>query len=112
MSNDCTYVNQLTKNKNLDGTDDNSSDIIYQKITDYQLTIKADGKLVFFLCTFFLIKSNQIGFDDLVVVCPKRTCNKLHALSPIKNDTRYWIMVSVVTKKLSHTITIRSPLMV
>lgn len=46
------------------------------------------------------------------MICPKRTCNKLHALSPIKNDTRYWIMVSVVSKKLSHIITIRSPLMV
>lgn len=45
MSNDCTYVNQLTKNKNIDSTDDNSSDVIYQKINDYQLNIKVDGKL-------------------------------------------------------------------
>lgn len=57
-------------------------------------------------------KQIKTGFDDLIVVCPKRTSNKLHALSPIKNDTRYWIMVSVVSKKLSHIITIRSPLMV
>lgn len=70
---------------------------------------------------FFILKQNaknmyskqiKTGFDDLIVVCPKRTSNKLHALSPIKNDTRYWIMVSVVSKKLSHTITIRSPLVV
>lgn len=57
-------------------------------------------------------KLKPIGFDDLIVVCPKRTSNKLHALSPIKNDTRYWIMVSVVSNKLSHTIIIRSPLTV
>jgi len=61
---------------------------------------------------FVLKKLKCLGFDDLIVVCPKRTCNKLHALSPTKNDTRYWIMLSVVSKKLSHIITIRSPLMV
>ncbi|XP_008187329.1 vacuolar protein sorting-associated protein 13C isoform X2 [Acyrthosiphon pisum] len=93
MSNDCTFVNNLTKKNNHENIDDNSSEMMYKKITDYQLNIKVEG------------------FDDLIVVCPKRTCNKLHALSPVKNDTRYWIMVSVVSKKLSHIITIRSPLM-
>lgn len=45
MSNDCTYVNNLTKKKNFDNVDENSSEMIYKKITDYQLNIKVEGKL-------------------------------------------------------------------
>lgn len=49
MSNDCTYVNNLTKTKNFDNIDNNSSEMIYNKITDYQLNIKVEGNLgVFF----------------------------------------------------------------
>lgn len=49
MSNDCTYVNDLTKNKNFENVGDNSSEIIYKKITDYQLNIKVEGKNYFLI---------------------------------------------------------------
>lgn len=45
MSNDCTYVNNLTNNKNFDIIDENSSEITYKKITDYQLKIKVEGNI-------------------------------------------------------------------
>jgi len=44
MSNDCTFVNNLTKKMNYDNIDDNSSEMMYKKITDYQLNIKVEGK--------------------------------------------------------------------
>lgn len=44
MSNDCTFVNNLTKKKNYENIDDNSSEMMYKKITDYQLKIKVEGK--------------------------------------------------------------------
>ncbi|XP_050428442.1 intermembrane lipid transfer protein VPS13A-like isoform X2 [Adelges cooleyi] len=93
ISNDCTFVSNMTRHCNLEDNDHKSTNTIYRNITDNQLNIKVEG------------------FDDLIVVCPKRTCNKLHALRPVKNDTRYWIMVCVVSNKLCYTITIRSPLM-
>lgn len=45
MSNDCTFVNNLTKKNNFDGIINNSSEIVYDKITDYQLNIKIEGIL-------------------------------------------------------------------
>jgi len=45
MSNDCTYVNNLTRKNYFDNSDEDSSEIIYKKITDYQLNIKVEGKL-------------------------------------------------------------------
>lgn len=53
MSNDCTYVNNLTKKKDFDDIDDNSGDTIYKKINDYQINIKVEGKLL----TLFKINS-------------------------------------------------------
>lgn len=47
MSNDCTYVNNLANKNNFDNNDDDSSEDIYKKITDYQLSIKVEGKLNF-----------------------------------------------------------------
>jgi len=44
MSNDCTFVNNLTKKNNYENIDDNSSEMMYKKITDYQLNIKVEGK--------------------------------------------------------------------
>jgi len=44
MSNDCTYVNNLTKKMNFENINDNSSEMMYKKITDYQLNIKVEGK--------------------------------------------------------------------
>lgn len=44
MSNDCTFVNNLTKKNNHENIDDNSSEMMYKKITDYQLNIKVEGK--------------------------------------------------------------------
>jgi len=45
MSNDCTYVNNLTIKNNFDNIDDNYNELVYKKITDYQLNIKVEGKL-------------------------------------------------------------------
>lgn len=44
MSNDCTFVNNLSQKRNYDKIDDNSSEMMYKKITDYQLNIKVEGK--------------------------------------------------------------------
>lgn len=44
MSNDCTFVNNLTKKNNYENIDDNSSEMMYKKITNYQLNIKVEGK--------------------------------------------------------------------
>jgi len=44
MSNDCTFVNNLTQKQNYDNINDNSSEMMYKKITDYQLNIKVEGK--------------------------------------------------------------------
>jgi hypothetical protein len=49
MSNDCTFVNNLIKKKNFDNVDDNSSELIYTKISDYQLNIKVEGKFIFLI---------------------------------------------------------------
>lgn len=46
MSNDCTFVN---KKKNFDNIDDNSSEMMYKRITDYQLNIKVEGKSYFII---------------------------------------------------------------
>lgn len=48
MSNDCTFVNNLIKNKNVDHADDNSGEVIYKKITDYQLNIKVEGEFILY----------------------------------------------------------------
>jgi len=45
MSNDCTYVNNLTTKTNFNNVDDNSSELVYKTITNYQLNIKVEGKL-------------------------------------------------------------------
>lgn len=45
MSNDCTYVNNLTTKNNFDKVNDNSSELVYKKIMNYQLNIKVEGKL-------------------------------------------------------------------
>lgn len=61
MSNDCTFVNNLIKKKNFDNVNDNSSELIYTKITDYQLNIKVEGKFLFFilLTKIFLINNDM-----------------------------------------------------
>lgn len=43
MSNDCTYVNNLTKKKEYNDIDDDSDELIFKKITDYQINIKVEG---------------------------------------------------------------------
>lgn len=48
MSNDCTFVNNLTKNKNVDHVDENSGETVFKKITDYQLNIKVEGELILY----------------------------------------------------------------
>lgn len=54
MSNDCTYVNNLTKNKNFDNIVEGSSENIYNKITDYQLKIKVEGIIRIITLSFIL----------------------------------------------------------
>lgn len=46
------------------------------------------------------------------VLCPQRTCNKLHFLQPIKNNTRYYIVLNVECHDWGQKITVRSPLQV
>lgn len=43
MANDCTYVNNLIQKKNFDNIDEDSGEMIYNKITDNQLNIKVEG---------------------------------------------------------------------
>lgn len=46
------------------------------------------------------------------VLCPQRTCNKLHLLQPIKNNTRYYVVLNVDCHDWGQKITLRSPLQV
>lgn len=46
MSHDCTFVNNLINKKTFDNVDENSSETVYKKITDYQLNIKVEGELL------------------------------------------------------------------
>ncbi|BET01399.1 Vacuolar protein sorting-associated protein [Nesidiocoris tenuis] len=52
------------------------------------------------------------GFDDMEVLCPQRTCDKLHLLQPIKNGNRYYVVLSVDCHVWGQKVTLRSPLQV
>lgn len=54
MSNDCTFVNNSTKNNNVGHIEDNSEDIVYKKITDYQLNIKVEGYFILYLRVYHM----------------------------------------------------------
>lgn len=62
MSNDCTFVNKLINKKNFDNVDDNSSELIYKKITDYQLNIKVEGKFLYFIILKYFNQINSCRF--------------------------------------------------
>lgn len=55
---------------------------------------------------------SSLGFDDLNVICPTRSTNKYHALQPVKNNTRYFVVVSVQNDLWGQAIVVRSPLQV
>ncbi|XP_066901628.1 intermembrane lipid transfer protein VPS13A isoform X3 [Halyomorpha halys] len=67
---------------------------LYKKITDQRVRIHIPG------------------FEEMEVLCPQRTCNKLHFLQPIKNNTRYYIVLNVECHDWGQKITVRSPLQV
>ncbi|XP_073981480.1 intermembrane lipid transfer protein VPS13A-like isoform X2 [Rhodnius prolixus] len=67
---------------------------LYKKITDQRLRLKITG------------------FEDMEILCPQRTCNKLHMLQPIKNSTRYYIILSVTCHEWGQKILLRSPLQI
>lgn len=46
------------------------------------------------------------------MICPTKTTNKYHALQPVKNNTRYYIVVAVQNDLWGQSITVRSPLQV
>ncbi|XP_065221412.1 intermembrane lipid transfer protein VPS13A-like isoform X2 [Planococcus citri] len=69
-----------------------SVDILYSKVMDRQLYVTVNG------------------FEDLTVICPTKTTNKYHALQPAKNNTRYYVVVSVQNDLWGQSITVRSPL--
>lgn len=46
MANDCTYVNNLTNKKECNDIDDNSDEMTFKKITDYQINIKVEGNFL------------------------------------------------------------------
>lgn len=46
MSNDCTYVNNLTKKNEFNDIDVNSDELTFKKITDYQINIKVEGNFL------------------------------------------------------------------
>nr|CAD7393578.1 unnamed protein product [Timema cristinae] len=68
---------------------------LYKKVTDERIRIEIDG------------------FDSQQFLAPQRTVSKLHALQPIKNNTRYHVVVSNLNTQHRHRrITVRSPLQV
>ncbi|XP_021923386.1 vacuolar protein sorting-associated protein 13A-like isoform X4 [Zootermopsis nevadensis] len=67
---------------------------LYKKVTDERLIIDVEG------------------FDRLQVVAPQRLVSKLHMLHPMKNNTRYYAVVSVDTHHFHRKILVRSPLQV
>ncbi|KAJ1531593.1 hypothetical protein ONE63_000265 [Megalurothrips usitatus] len=67
---------------------------LYRKVTDLRLT------------------ANVEGFEPIQVLCPRRSCHKLHALLPAKNGVRYHIMLDVETGCQYSRVTVRSPLQV
>ncbi|KAE8750068.1 hypothetical protein FOCC_FOCC003192 [Frankliniella occidentalis] len=67
---------------------------LYKKITDLRLTVNVEG------------------FEPIHVLCPKRSCHKLHALLPARNNIRYHIMMDVESTCQYRRVTIRSPLQI
>lgn len=65
MSNDCTYVNTLANKNNFDNIDDDSSEDIYKKITDYQLSIKVEGKLYFCFTIKYLYNVYHVFYTKI-----------------------------------------------
>lgn len=65
MSNDCTYVNTLANKNNFDNIDDDSSENIYKKITDYQLSIKVEGKLNFCFTIKYLYNVYHVFYKKI-----------------------------------------------
>lgn len=65
MSNDCTYVNNLANKNNFDNIDDNSNEDIYKKITDYQLSIKVEGKLNFCFTIEYLYNVYHVFYTKI-----------------------------------------------
>jgi hypothetical protein len=56
--------------------------------------------------------SNILGFEEMDILCPQRTCSKVHLLQPIKNGTRYYVVLNVACDEWGQKITVRSPLQV
>ncbi|RZF33558.1 hypothetical protein LSTR_LSTR008204 [Laodelphax striatellus] len=73
-----------------------------QETVSHLYKIVTDGRLRF----------HVPGFEDLEVLCPQRTTSKLHMLQPIKNNTRYYLVVNVKCDHWGRTITASSPLQI
>ncbi|XP_075226529.1 intermembrane lipid transfer protein VPS13A-like [Lycorma delicatula] len=67
---------------------------LYKKITDERLRLHIPG------------------FEDTEILCPQRSTNKIHMLQPVKNNTRYYIIVNINCNHWQRTITVSSPLQV
>ncbi|XP_014251025.1 vacuolar protein sorting-associated protein 13A-like isoform X2 [Cimex lectularius] len=65
---------------------------LYKKVTDHRVRVQIPN------------------FDQIELLCPQRTCNKLHLLQPIKQNTRYYIVLSIVCHDWGQSVTLRSPL--
>ncbi|KAL1131713.1 hypothetical protein AAG570_011326 [Ranatra chinensis] len=67
---------------------------LYKKVTDQRIRLHIPG------------------FEESDILCPQRTCNKLHLLQPVKNNTRYYVVLNVICTEFGQRITVRSPLQI
>lgn len=78
--------------------------IIFKGILKYKNIIKKN--IIIFLITI-------IGFEDVLVYCPKKQGCNLIPLRPIRHEIRYHLIIEAnINNYLYRTITVRSPLLV
>ncbi|CAG9132598.1 unnamed protein product [Plutella xylostella] len=71
-----------------------STQELYARITDQRLSIRVHD------------------LDELTVLCPQKSVQKLHVLHPSRNGTRYYVVVERKTGLNRNTIVVRSPLQI
>lgn len=93
-----------------------SSISIYKTITGEVLRIIFKGILK---CKYIINEVSSsffiaiVGFEDVLVYCPKRQGCNLIPLRPIRHDVRYHLIIeATINNYLYRTITVRSPLLV